>query len=98
MSEATLIFWGKAAKAGKTWLYSRLDAHPETASPRRICSVLRASYAPAAVGLKVQRDAKITLDKDRRGRAHRVLARQYDFIRATLGDLPPRWTDNMAKV
>lgn len=64
----------------------------------RLCRFLGISPFPARLLKPVHVGMPVALDPARQIRARAILAPQYDFIRQTIGDLPPRWRENMGEM
>ncbi len=64
----------------------------------RLCGFLGLTPHPAEFGQLVHAGVPALLDAQRRARAQVLLAPQYDYVRRTLGDLPPRWRENMGEI
>ena len=61
----------------------------------RLCAFLGLKPHPADFSQAVHAGVAVPLDAARHMRARQALAPQYEYVRQTIGDLPPRWRDNM---
>ncbi|MBT8476523.1 MAG: sulfotransferase [Alphaproteobacteria bacterium] len=64
----------------------------------RICAHLGISAQPAPVDAVVHGGQPLEMTGEQRRAARDWLAPQYDFVTATLGDVPARWQTDLAKV
>jgi Sulfotransferase family len=60
-----------------------------------LCRFLGLVPHPANFARLVHAGVAVPLDPARAARARAILAPQYDYVRQAIGDLPPRWRENM---
>ncbi len=68
------------------------------ASMDRLCAFLGISPHPADFAKPVHAGIAAVLDAGRQAQARVLLAPQYDYVHRTIGDLPPRWRENMSEM
>ena len=64
----------------------------------RLCGFLGIGAHPAQFSKLVHVGVPVPLDAARQAQARAILAPQYDYVRRTVADLPPRWRENMGEM
>ncbi|MCY1125939.1 sulfotransferase [Frigidibacter sp. RF13] len=62
-----------------------------------LCAFLGITNHPADFARRVNAGAPLALDPVRQARARALLMPQYDYVARQIGDLPPRWRENMGE-
>jgi hypothetical protein len=62
-----------------------------------LCAFLGITNHPADFARRVNAGAPLALDPVRQARARALLMPQYDYVARHVGDLPPRWRENMGE-
>ncbi|MDB5657806.1 MAG: hypothetical protein JWS10_421 [Cypionkella sp.] len=101
--QPTLLFCVGATKAGTSWLYDHLFAHPEchfrTSLPgiARLSAHLGLTPMPADLDRRVHEGKAMALPEALRARALLWLRPQYEYVAAMFPALPEAWSRNMER-